>query len=81
MLFLVKFQAISCNFTKSNTPHWVFTKSRNASHLLIVLCRSLKSFHLDKIYGENFNALTTNVPIIKKPVSWFALQIGWLVSI
>ena len=24
MLLLVKLQALSCNFTKSNTPHWAF---------------------------------------------------------
>ena len=29
----------------------------------------------------SFNPITTNVPIIKKPVSWFAEQINWLVSI
>ena len=27
------------------------------------------------------NLLTTNVPIIEKPVTWFGLQINWLVSI
>ena len=27
------------------------------------------------------NPLTTNVPIIKKPISWFALQINWLVCL
>ena len=42
VLHLVKLQAKACNFTKSNTPSWVFftflnytngTKSRNASYL------------------------------------------------
>ena len=28
-----------------------------------------------------FNPLTTNVPIIQKPVSWFSEQINWLISI
>ena len=27
------------------------------------------------------NPLTINVPLIQKPVNWFALQINWLVSI
>ena len=43
---LVKLQTEACNFTNSNIPPWVFscfldctmgTKSRNASHILIVL--------------------------------------------
>ena len=29
----------------------------------------------------SLNPLTTNVPIIQKPVCWFAEQINWLVSI
>ena len=42
VLLLVKLQAKACNFTKSNTPSWVFftflnytngTKSRNTSYL------------------------------------------------
>ena len=44
MLFLVKLQASACNFTKINTPTWVFsrflnctnaTKSHNASQMLV----------------------------------------------
>ena len=43
VLLLVKLQVSACNFTKSNTPPWVFsrflnrtndTKSRNASQIL-----------------------------------------------
>ena len=42
VLMLVKLQALAFNFTKSNTPPWVFftffklynAKSRNASHLM-----------------------------------------------
>ena len=42
VLLSVKLQVLACNFTKSNTPPWVFlnflnstngTKSRNASHI------------------------------------------------
>ena len=44
VLLLVKLQAEACNFTKSNTPPWVFftflklhdIKSRKASHILMV---------------------------------------------
>ena len=35
-------------------------------------------------YKSNFlflNPLSTNVPIIQKPVSWFVAQINWRVSI
>ena len=43
VLLLVKMQALACNFTKSNTPPWMFlrflnctigTKSRKASHII-----------------------------------------------
>ena len=49
VLFLVKLQAESCNFTKINTPPWVFftffkftngTKSRKASHIAVSQCSS-----------------------------------------
>ena len=30
---------------------------------------------------RNLNRLTTNVPLMQKPVNWFALQINWLISI
>ena len=45
VLILLKLQAKDCNFTKINTPPWVFlrflnctnaTKSRNASHIHIL---------------------------------------------
>ena len=44
LLFLGKFQALACNFTKSNTPSWVFSrflnctngaKSHNALHMYL----------------------------------------------
>ena len=32
VLFLVKMQALSCNFTKSKTPPWVFSRLLNCAN-------------------------------------------------
>ena len=51
VLLLVKLQALACNFTKSNTTPWMFfsfldfandTTSRNASHLLCLIFRTVE---------------------------------------
>ena len=45
---------------------------------ILTVKRSRQTTELDNL---TFNTLTTNVPTIKKPVNWFALQINWLVSL
>ena len=56
---------------------------------LLVCTKSLRIWELRKCenlpYSElattSINPLTANVPIIQKPLRWFAEQINWLVSI
>ena len=57
VLLLVILQALSCNFTKSNTPPWVFftffictngTKSRNESHIFLACDNSMQQLLFSK---------------------------------
>ena len=62
VLLLVKFQVLACNFTKSNTPPWVFF-----TFFLKKRTKSRKTSHINKILFTDPNT-TTNFEI-KKAVS------------
>ena len=60
-LLLVGLRASACNFTKTNTPPWVFVTNR-AKHVILITKGSI--------------TVNTKAAIVEKPVNWFAPQIN-----
>ena len=89
------FMVCFCSRSKSRTTKYIATKVLTTCFYFIwsfskkqrgLELASLPWFQHDfwrnKFFTLYFiNLLTTNAPIIQKPVSWFAEQIKWLVSI
>ena len=63
-LLLVKLRASACNFTKTNTPPWVFVPNRT-KHIILITSGSI-----------TVNSLNDKVAIVERPVNWFAPQIN-----
>ena len=68
----------NCLKLESSTTWWTLWKQEEFVNFCLVYYQP-KSMELHRI--PFFNLLTTDVPIIKKPVSWYAVKINWPVSI
>ena len=69
----------TCWVNQNLNQYYTITRHKLLLYPVMSSSRDLVSVSFWYVYNF-FNPLTTNVPLIQKPVNWFALQINWLVS-